>query len=183
MSKKIKSAFIDIRRLICNYCFIFLEILTIFTNYQFRILTSYRKKIVEEELKYVEIFSDSKILIIGCGSLPSTAIIIATKTNIKKIIAIDNRNIIKKIAEFYIDKKQLSNKIIIEHGNGNNYKVDNFDIIFMAANVYPLKSILKNLYFNMKSNSVIICRNIRGDIEKILEEERLLNGFVIKASF
>ena len=105
--------------------------------------------------------------------LPSTPMIIAEKIIVKEIVTIDNSKIIVILGKSYINKKGLSGRIKIEHADGVNYPVENFDVIFMAANVWPVKPILKHLSIHMKDNARLICRDFNNDISYILKDEGL----------
>lgn len=175
------SKLIDLRRKFFCYKFLFLELLGSRIDYFQKRLTNYRKKVISEEIKNVNLSSDDATLFIGCGLLPSTPLFIAENTDVKKISAIDNNRQIAKFAKSYIDKKGLSSRINVEHADGVDYPVEEFDVIFMATNVWPAESILKNLAANMKNNSKLICRDIKNDINGILEIEGLYDKFYVES--
>jgi protein-L-isoaspartate O-methyltransferase len=147
-----------------------------------RLLANYRGKVISEEIKIAKVSSESKVLFIGCGLFPTTPIIISKETN-AHVTAIEHSSKIVHIAKSYINKNGLSNKIKIEIGNGINYPVEQFDVIFIAINVWPIASVLKHLSSNMKTDSKLICRDIKNDIQKILKHEGLSDILPIKTSF
>jgi len=147
-----------------------------------RLLANYRGKVISEEIKISKISPESKVLFIGCGLLPSTPIRISKETN-AHVTAIEHSSKIVHIARSFINKNGLSNKIKIEIGNGINYPVEQFDVIFIATNVWPITSVLKHLSSNMKTNSRLICRDIKNDIQKILEHEGLNDILPIETAF
>ena len=166
---------IDFRRKFLCYKYLLEEFLAKYIKYFDNHLRNYRKKTVTDELKNLNISPDDKVLFIGCGILPSTPIMLAENTDVKEIITIDN-------SETYVNKKGLSDRIKIKHADGVTYSVENYDVIFIAGNVWPIKSVLKNLSINMKENANLICRNIRKDIDYIFKEEGLNDYFSIKSS-
>ena len=117
------------------------------------------------------------MLFIGCGLLPTTPMLIIEETPAKKITAIDNSSIIARFGEFYINKKGLSDRIRIEYADRVNYPVENFDVIFIATNVWPIAPILRHLSFHMKNNARLICR----DIKNVLTYESLYESFSIES--
>jgi len=168
------------RRIISCYKFNFLELLAVKIGFFYNLLMKWRKPIFLNEIKMAKITSKDKMLLIGCGILPSETIIIAEKTK-TKIIGIDNSIKACKLARSYIEKKGLSDLIKIEYGNGVNYPVQNFDVIFIAINVWPIDSVLENLSYNAKTNTRIMCKSIKNDIVKSLEKKELLNTFSIES--
>jgi len=179
--KKEKLKYINFRRKICSYYFLFLEMLAILLKLFNKHLIQYRNRIVSEELKITKISPDDELLFIGCGLFPSTPMLLAERTNAKTIIAIDNKRAIAKLAKLYISKKNFLARIKIEYGDGASYPVENFDVIFMATNIYPIESILRRLCSHMKPNAQLICRDIKNDIENVLEKEGLSNKFSIES--
>lgn len=179
--KKNKSStiFINWKRKISCYNYLFLEFLAVNFDSFYKILIKWRKPIFLKELDMIKILPDDKILFIGCGILPTGALIIAEKTK-NKVIAIDNNIKVVKFAQYYIQKKELSNKIKIEYADGINYPVEQFDFIFMATNTWPIELILKHLHNNMKYDAKIICKGIKDDIAELFEKSDLENMYVIE---
>ena len=140
----------------------------------------WRKPVFLNEIKMAKITSKDKVLLIGCGILPSETILIAEQTK-AKIIGIDNSIKACKFAQSYVQKKGLSDLIKIEYGDGMNYPVQDFDVIFIAINVWPIDSVLENLSYNAKTNTRIMCKSIKNDIVKSLEKEELRDIFSIKS--
>jgi len=177
MVEKEKVTYINFRRKINSYYFLLLEMLAISFELFNKFFMPYRKKVVSEELKLTKISPDDKLLIIGCGLFPVTAMLLAERTDVKTIVAIDNKRIIIKLAKFFINKKNFSTRIKIEYGDGTNYPIENFDVIFTATNIYPIDSILRYLCYHMKPGSRLICRNIKKDIENVLEQEGIYDKY------
>jgi len=165
------------------YRFVFLELLARKINFFYIGLSKYRKNVISKELKIVNVSSKDKVLFIGCGLLPSTPMIIAEEKVAGKITTIDRSRKTVKMAESYVSKKGLSDKIKIEYGDGASYPVENFDIIFLAGDVWPLEPILKNLSSNMKKNAKLICREIKNDISLFLKQEELYDKLSLESSF
>jgi len=168
------------RRIISCYKFNFLELLAVKINFLYTFLMKLRKPIFLNEIKMAKITSKDKVLFIGCGILPSETILIAEQTK-AKIIGIDNSIKACKLARSYVQKKGLSDLIKIEYENGVNYPVKNFDVIFIAINVWPIDSVLENLSCNAKTNTRIMCKSIKNDIVKSLEKEELHDIFSIES--
>ena len=140
----------------------------------------WRKPVFLNEIKMANVSSKDKVLLIGCGILPSESILIAEVTN-AKVVTIDNNVKACKHAQAYVQKKGLSDKIKVEHADGADYPVQDFDVIFIAINVWPIDAILKHLSSNMKNNARILCKGIKNDITDLLEKEDFYYMFSVKS--
>jgi ubiquinone/menaquinone biosynthesis C-methylase UbiE len=141
-----------------------------------------RRPPVTNEIKRAGISSTDKILVIGCGILPSTIIILAEETQ-AYLTGIDINSKITNLAKSYINKKRFSNRIDILVGDGVNYPVNEFDVIFIAINVWPINQILQHLAQNMKSGSKFIYREFESDSSLVSSEEKIFTSFTLDSSF
>ena len=114
-------------------------------------------EMVEKEIKMAKINSDDRVLVIGCGSLPTTTVLISMKTG-ASIVSVDiDKKSIREAAK-YIKNLHLGGKIKLEHVNGLDYSVKNFDVIFVLYGTTRQEEILEYLANNMGDNSRIIFR-------------------------
>ncbi len=176
---KVSSNFTNWKRKISCYEYLFLELLAVKINFFYRMLTKWRKTVFLKELDMVRILPDDKVLFIGCGILPTGAMIITDETK-AKVITIDNNHRVVKTAQSYIQKKRLKDKIKIEYADGVNYPVKKFDYIFIAVNVWPIEAVLKHLHKNMKSDAKIICKGIKEDIVELFEKSKFKDMYSIE---
>jgi D-arabinose 1-dehydrogenase-like Zn-dependent alcohol dehydrogenase len=139
----------------------------------------WRKAIFLNEIKNAKITSVDKVLHIGCGMIPTTSILIAKETK-ARVVGIDNNRNEVKSANKIVAKNGLSDFIKIEYCKGQNYPVHDFNVIVIAANVWPINSVLKHLSKQIKKDTRIICRGRKNDIKYCLEESGLSNQFSIK---
>lgn len=131
------------------------------------------KGLVEKEIKEANITSGDKVLHIGCGSLPYTALIISQKTK-ARVVAIDNDPRAVKQASYYIKSK--NNTVKVMHGDGKNFSVKEFDVILVSHGVIPKEIILRNIYASMK-NQRLIFRNPKGIVGRIYNKE-MVDDFI-----
>jgi precorrin-6B methylase 2 len=113
--------------------------------------------LVTKEIKTAKINPGSSILVIGCGAIPITSIILAEKTD-SKITAIDTDSEVYILASHYIKKHNLHKKIKIKYTNDILYSVKDFDIIFISYGIKKERALMKHLYENIKENTKIIYR-------------------------
>ena len=95
----------------------------------------YEKSIGSEykrEYKTFGLSQDKKVLHIGCGAYPMTEITLAKLFGIE-VTGIDKNPRAVKLAEEFIHKYKLDDKINIEHGDGVNYPANNFDVIIISS--------------------------------------------------
>jgi len=160
------SIIINLRRKAYCILFTFLELLVIKINILYELFMKCRKPAILNEIKRAEINSKQQILIIGCGIFPSTSIVIVDKIK-TKITCIDNNPKAVKLARAYVKKMNLEKKIQIEIGEGISYPINNYDVIFVAINVFPINLVINHLAKNMKPKSKLICRGLKNDILNI----------------
>jgi len=178
---KKKSSFKNWKRTISCYEFAFLEFLAVNFSLFYRLLMKWRTPVFTNEINSVAITKKDKVLHIGCGILPTASILIAEQKN-ANVVGIDNNLNAVKFAKRCVEKKNLSNIITIEYGEGVQYPVKDFDVFFIAANVWPLDDIFKHLAINMKSDARILCKCLEKDLSKFLKNNDLDSVFSIEKS-
>ena len=124
------------------------------------------------------ITKNDKILLIGCGIFPTHSIIIAQGKN-AKVTGIDNSPRAVKLAKKYVKKIGLSDLIKIKLSDGINYELKDFNVVFIAINVYPINAVLNHLSENLRKGSKVICRSNKNDILLALKQEKLEKKFTV----
>ena len=122
----------------------------------------YEKDISEEYKKETSLFKtlkSKKIIHIGCGAYPATAITLA-KMNCKNIVAIDKNKRAVKLANKIIERRNLYDNITVKVGDGRSYPVENFDTIIISASSTPKIDVLEHIFKTAKPNSKIIIREL-----------------------
>lgn len=102
---------------------------------------SYYFKIVDNEIKLANIKPTDRILCIGGGPCPCTAIELHRRTG-AKVCVIDNDKEVIDIAVKNIARLKLSDYISVSYQDGTKINVDDFSIVHIALQVNP-----KNLVF------------------------------------
>jgi precorrin-6B methylase 2 len=154
--------------------------------YHFEILHSYYlllyDELIEKEVKMAKISSNDSVLVIGSGSLPSTCILIARKTNAKiHGIDIDSKAIDK--SSRFIKQLGLEKSISFELADGTNYNYDNFDVIFSLYGINDHNEILKYLSKKINKNIRIVYRSVDQISDKnLIINKSLSNNFIVEDS-
>lgn len=171
---------INWRRKISCFEFSFLELLATRIGFFYRLLMSWRKPVFLKEIKMADVTSKDKVFFIGCGILPSEAILIAEETK-AEVVTIDNSYNVYRFAKSYVQKKGFSDKIRVEYGDGVDYPVEKFGVIFVAISVWPIDSVLKHLSQNVKKGTRIMCKGMKNDILDTLSDTGLYDMFSVKS--
>jgi precorrin-6B methylase 2 len=131
--------------------------------YELSISHEYNKERELFDIKY-----DKKILHIGCGAYPITAITLARNNGVK-VTAIDrNKKAVEK-AKNIVHKKKLDKRITIIHVNGTKYPIERFDTIIISGCAIPRTAIFKHIFENAKSKSKIIIREIDSGAKSVIK--------------
>jgi precorrin-6B methylase 2 len=155
-----------IHKIKLTYFWHLIDFLSFFFNrigsiYENIIGNEYKKEITKFELS-----NSKKILHIGCGAYPITALILAKITS-AKIVSIDKDPIVVKLAQKVVNKKNLQNKINIHLGDGQKYPIKNYDTIIVSSCSSPKNKILDNIFKNANPNTKIIVREIEKNLDNI----------------
>jgi len=141
--------------------------------YEKLIGNEYRK----ERKKFV-LSKAKKILHIGCGSYPITAIVLAEMNDVN-IVTIDNNARAVKLANKVIGRKNLDGKIRVEHEHGTRYSLDEFDTIIISGCSVPKIKVLEYVLKNAKPQSRIIVRDSFLDMESIINNLNIHHDITI----
>jgi len=177
--KNLSISITNWKRTILCYEYSFLELLSVKIKFFENLLIKWRTPVFLKEIKMASVTSKDKILHIGCGIFPTAAIVIAEKTK-AQVVGIDNNKIALKFAKKFVEKKGLSDLIKIEFGDGTNYPLKDFDLIFISINVWPIESVLRHLSSNMKKDAKIVCRGEEKDKEKIFKNKFLKDLYSVE---
>jgi precorrin-6B methylase 2 len=167
------------RRFLSCSIFTLLEILAVRIPLFDSLLTRWRDTIITSEIQLLQIESSDRVLHLGCGAFPSAAIAIATKKK-THVVGIDNNSIAVKLARRCIKKKGLSCLVTIEHGDGVSYKVSDFDVIYVAINVWPIDRVLLHLAQTMKPTAQILCKGTHRDVISVLKQKEIDSLLLIR---
>jgi protein-L-isoaspartate O-methyltransferase len=134
--------------------------------------SAFGKCLVEKEISAASIIANDKVLHIGCGSFPYTAIIISQMSG-AAVTAIDCDSIAVKDAKYYIKRKHIP-WVKIEKADGVNYPLTEFDVIVVSHGVKPKETVLKIILQSMKSGARLIYRNPKGFVGYLYNNEEFV---------
>ena len=121
------------------------------------IYSIYYKRIVEKEIKLGQIKKKDRVLCIGGGPLPCTALEIAKKTG-ANVHIIDNDPQAVHKANCVIKELGLAQQVCVQQCDGRDIDVDKFSVIHIALQAEPRDVIFKNIWHKASCGSRILIR-------------------------
>ncbi|MDR5658622.1 nicotianamine synthase family protein [Serpentinicella sp. ANB-PHB4] len=118
----------------------------------------YYKGMVKKEISLCGITDEDRVLCIGGGPFPCTAMEIAKKTG-AQIEVIDYDPLAVKKAKKLINKMNLDKQISIKCAKGQELEVRDFSIIHVAFQAQPQKDILDSLLSKVNNGTKILMRS------------------------
>jgi precorrin-6B methylase 2 len=166
------------RRIVSCYVFTLLEIFASqFTVFD-QMITRWRTPVFSQEIALLRIAPSEKVLHIGCGAFPTASLFIA-RDHHTEVVGIDNNSIAVSLAQSYVKRRHLSSKIKILFGDGTRYPLADFDVIFIAINVWPIDAVMAHCAEAMKPTARILCKGTNDDINRLFEQDKFRSGFTI----
>jgi protein-L-isoaspartate O-methyltransferase len=131
---------------------------------------------VEKEVKMAKITQKDRVLVIGCGSIPATSILISNKTN-SEIVSVDIDKKAIVLAEKFVENIELSDELIFKHVENLDYLMDNYDVIFILFGVNKPQVIFEYLFANLKKDIRIIYRTTTDKDGELNNEKIFLSKY------
>lgn len=117
----------------------------------------YYKNIVKNEVELAGITDDDRVLCVGGGPIPSTAIEMATQTDARvHVIDIDSNAV--ESARETVSRLGLHHKISVDQGRGEEVDIAPFNVIHVALQVSPKEDVLEHIWSKSKAGDRIIVR-------------------------
>ena len=124
------------------------------------------EEIINNEIKIGDIKKNDSILVIGCGSLPATTVLLYKKTR-ANILAIDIDPKAVRKAKLFLKENHLDKKIMIENKDGLNCDFSIFDIIFVLYGVKKQRKIFEKISNDINDKTRVIFRTAKENEDKI----------------
>lgn len=137
----------------------------------------YYEKIVDDEIILGKISEEDRVLIIGGGPFPCTAIQIANKTN-ANIHIIDKDPIAVDLASDLIKKLSLDNQIHITCTRGQEVDTSEYSVIHIAQQVSPKEAVLSNLLKKTKIGTRILLRSKEKGLDNFYKKQGSISNII-----
>lgn len=114
-------------------------------------------ELIDNEIQLANISKDDNILVIGCGALPATSVLLAQKTG-SHIIGIDKDKESVKRANMISLKLQLDNILTFQYVKDVSVDLEQYSLIFVVYGVKGESKVFQLLSKQMNENARIIYR-------------------------
>ena len=116
------------------------------------------QNMLEKELQMSKLKDGAKVLHLGCGAYPYTALFLAKRGF--QVEAWDYQEEAVKKARRLVEEQRLENLISFACKDGSQVNGNHYDAIWVSLNVYPKHKILKQAFSSLKPEGVLLYRNM-----------------------
>jgi len=134
------------------------------------ILSIYYKKRVLKEIKAACVRYDDKVLCIGGGPCPLTAVYIHRCTG-AHITVIDNNSDAVEAGNRFINMMNLSSAITFVQSNGETFNLHGFSMVHVALQVSPREKVIRHIQTCAAPNVQILVRGGLPEKKAVLEPD------------
>lgn len=127
----------------------------------FNLYRLYYRRTVEQEIKLGCISCRDRVLCIGGGPFPCTALEIAGRTG-ARVKVIDNDPEAVEHARRVVEKLNMDSIVQVEHAEGKKLDVREYSVIHVALQIHPRDEVLKNV-LQRASRGVRVLLRAPGD--------------------
>jgi 2-polyprenyl-3-methyl-5-hydroxy-6-metoxy-1,4-benzoquinol methylase len=113
---------------------------------------------VEAEIRFANPRRGLRILCVGAGPIPHTALRIVAETD-AIVDAIDNRPWVVRCAMRSVKRFGVAERVRIVLADGLRYPLDSYDIIFIANHVSSKGAIVRRLQSEARPGAIAVLRN------------------------
>jgi glutamate racemase len=131
----------------------------------------------KEEYKLCGIDKATNILHIGCGAYPLTEMVLTTVSS-GHVTGIDKNAATVTKAQHVITRRNLTNRISIQHGDGCTYPITSFDTVIVSSCSLPKVKILEHIAQTTTLKTNIIVREVDiacPDVDRFLASRPDIN--------
>jgi len=172
VSSKIKAG--SLKKL-SDYLFIFIEKIIVKFPSILSAYIIYYEDIVENEIHLAEITNHDMVLHIGCGSLPSTSLLIAKKAG-THTIGIDKNLPSVQDARYCVRALHLENQIQIHHANALDYPMGSCNVIIVSQGIEPRYEVLTRIANTMQPGARVLFRTFSSGKGDITSQDTILSA-------
>lgn len=167
---------------VSDYIFIIIEKIVVKFPSLLSAYIVYYEDIVDNEIRLAEITKTDAVLHIGCGSLPSTSLLIAQKTG-SETIGIDKVPSSVQDAQYCVRILHQESRIQIHQANALDYPMDSSDVIIVSQGIEPRYEVLTHIAHTMQPNTRVLFRTFSSEDGGITSQDKILsNLFTVKTT-
>ncbi len=128
-------------------------------------ILSYYEPIVSKEVLLSKASSNDKILCVGGGYFPCTAILFHKLSGATVTVIDNDMDAVEKSTDL-IAKLGLQDKVIVKYTDGIDISGKEFDIIHIAMQISPKEKVFKHIHSTMREDSKILVRTPKEHLER-----------------
>ncbi len=129
------------------------------------LILSYYKPIVEKEVLLSSAKRTDKILCVGGGYFPCTAILFHKLTGATVTVIDNDKDAIEKSTDL-IEKMGLQNKVLVKYTDGVDVSAEDFDVIHIAMQISPKETVFKHIHSTMRKDAKVLVRTPKEHLER-----------------
>ncbi|MBS3976887.1 MAG: hypothetical protein KGZ75_09230 [Syntrophomonadaceae bacterium] len=148
----------------------FCEKLALDVPFILEMLSLYYKKRVSMELEAAYVRKSDKVLCIGGGPCPLTAVYIHKFTG-ADVTVIDNKLDAVQKGNQFLNKFNLCPAITFIHSEGEKVELDGFSLVHVALQVTPREKVIRHIQKHAAPHAQIIVRGILSAQKTVLEPD------------
>jgi len=119
-------------------------------------------RLVLEEAELARVKPGHRVLQVGCGAFPFTALTLARLGC--SVVGIDRSERAVVTARRIVSQEGLDSKLNIEHGHGENADGSAFDAVWVSLHVQPRDRVVSNILATMSPGSRLVLRDVGGPL-------------------
>lgn len=146
-----------------------------------KMMLSYYKPIVKREVKLIDELP-KKILCIGGGNFPATAILFHKFTK-AEVTVIDNDTSTIQTANELISRYKINEFVKVENIDGLEIDAKGYDVIHIAAQISPKDKVITQIRQTKDSNAKVIIRMPKKKLQQYYDEYDIVNQKFVKQPF
>jgi D-arabinose 1-dehydrogenase-like Zn-dependent alcohol dehydrogenase len=161
-------------KFISDYLFIIIEKIIVKLPSLLQPYITYYEDIVDKEINLAKITKQDTVLHIGCGSIPSTSLLITQKTG-AHTIGIDKNILSVQDAQYCVHAVHQENQIQIHHANAQTYAMQSSNVIIVSQGIEPRYEILEHIANTMGPDTRVIFRTFSSKNGDITTQDTILS--------
>ena len=172
ISRKIKAG--SLKKL-SDYIFIVLEKSIVKFPSFLSAYILYYEDIVEHEIHLAGITAQDTILHIGCGSLPSTSLLISQKKG-TYTIGIEKDPSSVRDAQYCVNVMHQEHLLQIIQANALDYSIDSSSVIIVSQGIEPRYEVLTHIANTIQPSTRVLFRTFSSNTGEITSQDTILTA-------
>ena len=161
-------------KFISDYLFIIVEKIIVKLPSLLQLYITYYEDIVDKEINLVKITKKDTVLHIGCGSIPSTSLLVTQKTG-ARTIGIDKNILSVQDAQYCVHVVHKENQIQIHHADAQIYTMQSSNVIIVSQGIEPRYEVLEHIANTMEPDTRVIFRTFSSKNGGITTQDAILS--------